>query len=388
MLVLDVSTAFAICGAAALVGACMLPVSAGQDEPGREAVKLSQAAFGFLGLGLLAPVFSVSPLPMAMQALMVLGSLLALLMLGWAVSALAGRLLPRRNLLLALAAVPMSLAALWSQGPAAMVWLCALGLLVLSALMLGLGRHLLWRPRDRHEQAMGVLLALVAASSALRASFLFTLPPPYPSHLLHVPAWLISGFAVMYGVLPIIYVVLMLNIFNARLQARLVARAMTDDLTGVLSRRALAEGAQLLRQQLGTRSLAVVMIDLDHFKRVNDRWGHAGGDRALREASSRLAATLRGGALLARYGGEEFVALVPVDDMSAARRVAERMRETVAQADWPGLLGPGAAISASLGVTLLHAGESIETALARADEALYRAKSAGRNQVQVALTAA
>jgi diguanylate cyclase (GGDEF)-like protein len=388
MLLLDVPTAYAICGAAAWVGAGMLRTSVGQDAAGREAVRLSQLSFCSLGVGLVTPVFSHAPLSLTMQALMTFATLSTLLLIGWAVSALGGRPRPRRALLLALAAVPTLLAALWAQGPVAMVWLCTLGLLVFSLALIPLGWPLLWRPRNRHEQAMGLLLALMAVTSLLRASFLFTLPPPYPDHLLHVPTWLVSGYAVMYGVLPIVYVLMMLNIFNARLQDRLVARAATDDLTGALSRRALAEGALALRAQTGAKALAVVMIDLDHFKLVNDRYGHAAGDLVLREAAARLRSTLRGGALLARYGGEEFVALVPVDDMASARRVAERLREAIADADWSALLAPGAAVSASLGVTLLLAGEALETALARADEALYRAKSGGRNQVQAALTAA
>ena len=111
MLLLDVSTAYAICGAGALVGACMMH---------------SPVAFGCLGIGLVVPVFDDFPLSLGTQALMVLGTLTALLLLAWAVSALAGRPRPRRELMLALAATPTLLAALWTQGPTAMVWLCAL----------------------------------------------------------------------------------------------------------------------------------------------------------------------------------------------------------------------------------------------------------------------
>ena len=101
-----------------------------------------------------------------------------------------------------------------------------------------------------------------------------------------------------------------------------------------------------------------------------------------------LQAQLRGEALLARYGGEEFVALAPVSDLPVARRVAERMRQALQETTWADVVPGLIEVTASLGVTLLARDESLEHALARADEALYRAKNGGRNQVQVGLAAA
>jgi diguanylate cyclase len=101
-----------------------------------------------------------------------------------------------------------------------------------------------------------------------------------------------------------------------------------------------------------------------------------------------LQVQLRGDARLVRYGGEEFVALAPVWDLHSARRVAERMRTGLEQTSWTDVLPGLVTVTASLGVTLLDSDESLEHALARADEALYRAKNGGRNQVQVALAAA
>jgi diguanylate cyclase (GGDEF)-like protein len=108
----------------------------------------------------------------------------------------------------------------------------------------------------------------------------------------------------------------------------------------------------------------------------------------LRHAVQVLQAQLRGEALLARYGGEEFVVLVPVSDLPVARRVAERMRRALEETTWPDVVPGLIKVTASLGVTLLARDESLEHALARADEALYRAKNGGRNQVQVGLAAA
>jgi diguanylate cyclase (GGDEF)-like protein len=162
---------------------------------------------------------------------------------------------------------------------------------------------------------------------------------------------------------------------------------MTDALTGAMSRVGLAEEAELLRSRLSTgqRRLAVLMVDMDHFKAINDTLGHAAGDKVLRCAAEMLRSALRRDALLARYGGEEFVAMVPVADLQSACQVAERMRRLLAQAPWadvvPGLQG----LTASVGVTLLEDAEPMERALSRADEALYRAKNGGRNQVQVGM---
>ena len=134
--------------------------------------------------------------------------------------------------------------------------------------------------------------------------------------------------------------------------------------------------------------LAVLMIDLDNFKQINDRHGHAAGDTVLRHVAQCLHAQLRGDALLARYGGEEFVALAPVADLPVARRLAERLRQAVESSDWSEAMPGLQRVTASLGVTLMDGDETLEAALARADEALYRAKNAGRNQVQTGLAAA
>jgi diguanylate cyclase (GGDEF)-like protein len=275
-------------------------------------------------------------------------------------------------------------------GTSGMTWACTLGLAVASSLAAWLGRRLVWRPRDMHERLIGVTIVLMVVSSIVRASYLLTWSGPYESHLMHVPPMMLTPFTLLYGVLPVVFAMLLHNVINARLLARLHLRAMTDHLTGALSRHALAEGASALiaRHRQGEGRLAAIMVDLDLFKQINDRHGHAGGDTVLRHAAQVLQAQIRGDALLARYGGEEFVALVPVADLPVARRVAERMRQHLEQTCWPDVLPGLVGVTASLGVTLLASDESLEDALARADEALYRAKHGGRNQVQVGLAAA
>jgi diguanylate cyclase (GGDEF)-like protein len=134
--------------------------------------------------------------------------------------------------------------------------------------------------------------------------------------------------------------------------------------------------------------VAVLMLDLDRFKGINDTYGHHTGDAVLQMAAVVLQAHLRNGALLARYGGEEFVAIVPVEGLPSARRVAERLRHAVETADWRVGLQLADSVTVSVGVAIVGAAESLDTALKRADEALYRAKRDGRNQCQVGLMVA
>ena len=130
------------------------------------------------------------------------------------------------------------------------------------------------------------------------------------------------------------------------------------------------------------------MLDLDHFKVVNDTYGHATGDKVLKVAAATLQANVRHDALLARYGGEEFVAVVPVDDLAGARRVAERLRGAIEAAAWSTTVQMANGVTVSVGVALVGAAGGLDEALQRADQALYHAKHEGRNRVQVSLMAA
>ncbi len=390
MLQLDVLSSFAICGAGALVGAAMLRPSLTHDAAGATALRMCRNGYAMIGVGLLQPVALEVPLPLWSQATMAFGAIGGVIMIGWALAALAGERTTRTAMWLTLAVAFAVVLAALPAGTRGMTAVCTLGLVAGSALVTWLGRRLLWRPRDVHERLIGVTIALMLVSSALRASYLLTWSGPYESHLVYVPPAMVTPFTLLYGVLPVVFAMLLHNVINARLLARMHQRAMTDHLTGALSRHALADGASTLiaHARQGDGGLAVIMVDFDHFKQINDQHGHAGGDSVLRHAVQVLLAQLRGEALLARYGGEEFVVLAPVSDLSVARRVAERMRQALEQANWPDVVPGLVKLTASLGVTLLAADESLEHALARADQALYRAKNGGRNQVQVGLVAA
>ena len=159
--------------------------------------------------------------------------------------------------------------------------------------------------------------------------------------------------------------------------------AMTDDLTGLSNRRALLAAAERAIARIDGVALppALLIVDLDHFKRVNDVYGHRAGDQALQAAAEALARSVRGDVdFVGRLGGEEFVVLLAAADEETARRAAESARAAIAAMRVAAPNGE-IAVTASIGYTPLVAGDTVSTALQRADEALYAAKRAGRNQI-------
>lgn len=165
---------------------------------------------------------------------------------------------------------------------------------------------------------------------------------------------------------------------------RIEKLARTDPLTGLPNRRVLAEtlAREMELARRTGRPLAVVMIDLDHFKRVNDRWGHDAGDRLLVAVGGLLGARLRQTDLAARLGGEEFALLLPDTDGPGAAGLAEALRQRLAQHRDHGL---PEGQTASFGVAAFEGGpEGPDGLMRRADQALYAAKARGRNCVDVA----
>jgi two-component system cell cycle response regulator len=161
--------------------------------------------------------------------------------------------------------------------------------------------------------------------------------------------------------------------------------ALTDELTGLYNRRYVAAHLDSLmsRERDGAKGPAVLMFDIDHFKLVNDRNGHAVGDEVLVEIAKRAMHGVRNFDLVARYGGEEFLVVMPETTLAIAMAVGERLRRAVADAPFP-VSGPAGAlpVTVSVGVACaLDAGDTPAALLRRADEALYAAKARGRNRV-------
>ena len=158
-----------------------------------------------------------------------------------------------------------------------------------------------------------------------------------------------------------------------------------DALTGLFNRRHLDVLGQSLAGAAGAQRelITLCVIDVDHFKRINDRHGHATGDAVLRAVAQRLGSGLREGDCLARYGGEEFVAVLWRCDAGRGRRVAEALRHNIAGTE-VGVEGGGVvSVTVSIGVAQWRADETFELVMRRADQALYCAKQTGRDRVEV-----
>ena len=167
-------------------------------------------------------------------------------------------------------------------------------------------------------------------------------------------------------------------------------QAHHDALTGLLNRRA---GEQQLERcqrtaQIECQSYALILADIDNFKSINDRFGHDEGDRVLQRCATLLSRKVRSGDALIRWGGEEFLIVLPGCRLEAAQELAERIRAAMAQ-EQDAVVGSikdavVGSITLSLGVGAWQPGECSSTLLRRTDQALYRAKTSGRNQVAVA----
>ncbi|MDR5867032.1 GGDEF domain-containing protein [Halomonas koreensis] len=166
---------------------------------------------------------------------------------------------------------------------------------------------------------------------------------------------------------------------------RLSELSVTDPLTGLANRRRLWDLARhhLARHRRDGGELALLLIDLDHFKAVNDRFGHPAGDAALQAFAEMLRSLIRGPDLVARLGGEEFAVLLPDSGLPAARRLGERLRRATAALDLPPP-ADGHVLTASLGLSATRAGaHDMERLYALADAGLYRAKQGGRNRLEI-----
>lgn len=193
--------------------------------------------------------------------------------------------------------------------------------------------------------------------------------------------------------------------YVARLRANL-HRAFTrieelanrDHLTGTRNRRAITGNLETALTEAAENAtpLSICILDLDHFKRVNDRYGHLVGDEILQQVVQRIEQTLRSDDILhnanfrrdgdtsplGRFGGEEFLLVLPGTNLEGAERAAERVRRLIAERDFPTQAGP-IPVHVSIGVSGYRPGDSVDSLIARADRALYEGKRGGRNRVAV-----
>lgn len=187
-------------------------------------------------------------------------------------------------------------------------------------------------------------------------------------------------YVISYPFLMLLTAISLVLMATDRVRAEFEHLASHDSLTNALTRRNLTEACQqeLERCKRHGRMMAVLLIDIDHFKSINDRHGHQAGDRALVQFVQAVTSLLRRADVIGRLGGEEFVVVLPETSLEVARVVAERIRRTVAELRAP------EGFTVSIGVTTNRPGnDTVDALMARADHAMYKAKQAGRNRVEL-----
>jgi diguanylate cyclase (GGDEF)-like protein len=189
----------------------------------------------------------------------------------------------------------------------------------------------------------------------------------------------------MGGLLPVVSTIGFLLMCTEFSQQELTKAARLDYLTGICNRRAIEDlaGRSIAAARRHGMPLAMMIIDVDHFKRINDEYGHEGGDNALIETVRRIRESLRTEDLVGRLGGEEFVAVMPSTDGQSALAAAERIRSSFSDATMR-IGSSDITITVSVGVAVLDAqDQQYSHLLRRADRAMYAAKTAGRNKVML-----
>ncbi|NJN79647.1 MAG: sensor domain-containing diguanylate cyclase [Anaerolineales bacterium] len=171
---------------------------------------------------------------------------------------------------------------------------------------------------------------------------------------------------------------------NARIYEETQTLAITDTLTGIYNRRGLFQLGEFefQRARRTQRPFCAMMLDIDHFKRINDQHSHAVGDQILQRFAERCQKNLRTIDLFGRYGGEEFIMLLPETNLEVAQVIANRLHQSIIRSPYSSDVGD-LRITASIGVVEAHPNESLERLIERADAALYKAKNKGRNCIVI-----
>ena len=229
----------------------------------------------------------------------------------------------------------------------------------------------------------GVALS-VAVASVVRLIVLFPTANAATT-ILDPSSWLTSLLMVPLAVLPVIGTTAFIAMCSERIRRQWELAASTDHLTSIPNRRMITTTGEerFKAAQRAQSGLAIAMIDIDHFKKINDQYGHEIGDLALKHVALVLQQHCRGVNLVGRFGGEEFAALFEDASVAAAAAAAERLRQAIEHTpcEWNGLRH---GMTVSIGVALVKAADStFDDALRRADGALYTAKAEGRNRVVI-----
>jgi diguanylate cyclase (GGDEF)-like protein len=343
-----------------------------------------------LGFGLFALGFTEVEIPQALAAFFGATTVVGMVVIVPGIAALAGCKIRHGWVITWMgASIPLVVAAHFHSMRA--LGLVVTGLLMVLAVWLVVGvKRWFLAPQTTSERLLGLAFSAYFVITALRLAATIHHTGPYEAHLLHVAPVFQGPVLIVCAGLPVLVAALVFNLLNERLRAALQHQATTDLLTGVLNRRAVVAQLPSLRASAAAerQDLAVVLMDLDHFKRVNDLHGHLVGDQVLVRAAQAAQRAVAAPGVVARWGGEEFVVMAPVASVAQARQLAERLRWSVAEAGWADLLGAEGRITTSVGLALLHPSEAVERAMDRADEALYRAKRDGRDRVTAALASA
>jgi diguanylate cyclase (GGDEF)-like protein len=258
---------------------------------------------------------------------------------------------------------------------------------LLVSLLFALSAFEFWRGREERLISRWPVIAVLLSYAMVFASrILFINWLPFPFGALPEYPGAIGLFNMVLSSHTLVLTVLLVAISKERLELEQRTKAQTDPLTGVLNRRAfMARGASLLsRHKFDGAPLCVIFLDIDHFKSINDRFGHAGGDEALIKFVAVAQQNIRPTDFLFRIGGEEFCCLLPHTTAEQARYVAERIRRQFEKATIQ-VAGQSVSTTVSLGIASTEAfGYDIDALMRQADAAVYAAKRQGRNRVMVA----
>lgn len=241
----------------------------------------------------------------------------------------------------------------------------------------------------RINDAKMALAQIVTAIPFIITGIFYVLRAGYALFEAEIGDFMLGGTIHQLAFLELIFLILMstfgmLLLVTTKLENKLIHQNITDSLTGLYNRRALESnvGIEVARTKRHKLNLSILMIDLDHFKEVNDNFGHQVGDVVLATLGQRLKNELRSEDIIIRYGGEEFLVVLPETNLPQATLVAEKLRSSIKKS--PLCENPKVTMTASLGVGMMFQDENLDNIIDRVDHALYEAKDNGRDNVSPA----